>query len=196
MYEGVQDPGALSRPRNTFRPKKIKGVRHKICFGPAHDVPTWLPATDKYFYRHKSGRKQGMLVSRCLLCVNWDKLDSPGISGTVSARSIQPFVTELVHRIGKAEAARRAEVSPTTLLRILRATDNSIMIQKRTVRALMLQVISARRKNEVYHRADIRGGLRSKKRKRPLRPVTSQRDLYKPTGDSDLALRKISRDRK
>lgn len=190
-YQGVPDPGAaLNRPRNTLR--EIRGVMHKLCTGPGHDVPTWLPADDKYFYRHKSGRREGGLTSRCRLCTNWNKLQSPGISGTVSITSVRPFAIELVHRLGKAEAARRAEISPTTLRRILVGFGD---IQKQTVRKIMLQLISARRKGEVYHRDDIRGGLRNQKRKKPLRPITSQKDLYRPSGDNSNEARRDFRRR-
>ena len=193
-YKGVPDPGAaLSRPRNALR--VIEGVEHKLCSGPAHDVPTWLPANDKYFYTHKSGARAGKLTSRCRLCTNWYKLRSPGESGYVRIIEVQKFVRELVGRIGKAETARRAQISPQTLFRIMNCEDGTEMIIKRTVRKLMLQLISARRKNEVYHKKDIRGGINNRKRLKPLRPITSQRDLYFPNGDNDNEARRAFRRR-
>jgi hypothetical protein len=192
-YQGVPDPGAAtSRPRNT---RLIEGVEHKICSGPSHDVPTWLPATDKYFYVHKSGPREGKLTSRCRLCTNWYKLSSPGESGYVPIISVRKFVHELVGRIGKAETARRAQISPQTLWRIMKCDDAEQMIVKRTVRKLMLQLISSRRKNEVYHRKDIRGGINNRKRQKPYRTITSQRDLYFPHGDNDSEARRDFRRR-
>jgi hypothetical protein len=192
-YQGVPDPGAATcRPRGT---RLIEGVEHKICSGPSHDVPTWLPADDKYFYRHKSGSREGKLTSRCRLCTNWYKLSSPGESGYVRIMDVQKFVRELVGRIGKAETARRSQISPQTLWRIMNCDDHTQMIVKRTVRKLMLQVISARRKGEVYHKKDIRGGINNRKRLKPLRPITSQRDLYYPHGDNDNEARRDFRRR-
>lgn len=177
--------------------KVIKGQEHKLCTGPGHDEPTWLPATDKYFYQHKSGERAGKLTPRCRLCTNWKKLKSPGESGLVPILKAQPFFIEAVNRVGLLELARRAEVSPNTIINVLRAKSNDgarqLTVQKRTLRKIMLQLISMRRKGEVRHRDSIHHGAAKRGK---LEKVPAKRtDYYKPHGDSDTEFRRSSRQR-
>lgn len=143
--------------------------RERLCTGPGHDEPTWLPATEKYFYQHKSGAQVGQFQSRCRLCFNWNRLKSPGISGWVPYKDAYPFVYEAVARVGIMEAARRTGLSRSTLHKFLHGQH--IHMQKRTLRVIMLEVISMRRKGEVRHRNSIRTGayLRGQVEKTPTR---------------------------
>lgn len=119
----------------------------KLCTGPAHEEPTLLPATDKYFYRIKTGRKCGQLTSRCRLCSNWEKLKNPGSThGWVPIKDVWNDVNEAVNRLGVMELSRRTGLAKATLINIV--TKRNAYVQKKTVRLIMLELISARRKNE------------------------------------------------
>jgi len=153
--------------------KKINGELHKLCTGPAHDQPTWLPATEKYFYMGKSGTRAGKLTPRCRLCVNWNKLKSPGEQGWVPVSKVKDYFSEGVARVGMMEFARRTGLSETTLRDVI--LERSQRVQKRTVRKVMLEVISIRRKGEIRHRDDIRYG--AELRGRPPKAVKLVKDL-------------------
>lgn len=124
--------------------KKVKGVWHKLCTGPAHEQPEYLPATEKYFHMRQSGHRSGELVARCRLCINWSKLKSPGsFQGYVSADQARPFVEEAVNRIGVGQLSEATEVSVGTIQNIL--YHRSSYVRKLTLRKLMLELVSLRR---------------------------------------------------
>lgn len=168
---------------NASRWKTINGVKHKLCSGPGHDEPTWLPATDKYYYRHGSDHaaRPNALFSQCRLCVNWTKVKSPGLQGWVPASVARPFFLEAVRRVGIAEVARRMGVSDSTVALIVR--EKRQYVQKRTLRTLMLELISMRRKGEVWHRDTILHG--SQLRGHTVKKPTERHDYYTSHGDDD-----------
>jgi hypothetical protein len=127
--------------------KYIGGVAHKLCTGPAHEQPTYLPATEKYYYFKKTGKREGQLVSRCRLCCNWDRLKSPGSEqGYVPIRDAYPFYYEAINRIGLMELSRRSGLSPNGISNVMARRQN--FVQKRNLRKVMLELISIKRKNE------------------------------------------------
>ena len=154
----------------------------RLCTGPGHDEPIWLPATEKYFHQHKSGQRKGKMASRCRLCQNWNKLQSPGESGWIAASKVRSFFIEGVHRVGMMEFCRRAKINPGAVRKIIDGSTQHV--QKRTTRKAMLEVISMRRKGEVRHRNSIRVGahLRGWEEKE----IKSWRDYYKPNGDTEM----------
>lgn len=166
--------------------KEIKGELHKLCTGPGHDEPTWLPATEKYFHVRHSEYRDGQFVSRCRLCVNWEKLKSPGISGYVSLDIAHPFFLEAVNRVGHEEVARRIGMNPDNLRKILQ--KQRTYVQKRNLRKLMLELISMRRKGEVRHRDSIRHG--SAKRGRSEKAPKNRIDFYSQASDEEAAYRR------
>ncbi len=122
----------------------------KLCTGPAHDEPTWLPATDKYFHRLKKGERAGRLVARCRLCVNWSKIKNPGSNhGWVPLADAWPIINEAVNRIGLHELAKRTGLSKDGLRQIVMKKNR--YVQKRTLRLVTLELISAKRKGEQPH---------------------------------------------
>lgn len=170
------------RGRVVSEVKYIKGDKHRLCSGPAHDEPVWLPETEKYFYKHKTGRRMGKFTNRCRLCVNWNKLKSPGESGTVPVSEVQSYFIEGVRRVGMMEFCRRTGLTQTTMRDV--TLGRQMRVQKRTVRKVMLEVISIRRKGEVRHKDSIRAGARL--RGRNEKEVKSKRDLYQPEGDKEM----------
>lgn len=170
--------------RGQFLPstKVIDGEVHRLCKGPGHDEPTWLPETEKYFYRSKSGREKGKFYHRCRLCSNWEHLKSPGLSGMVPNKLVRPYFIEGVNRVGMMEFARRTGLSANTINWTINGRKKHV--QKMTVRVVMMEIISMRRKNEVRHRDSIKHG--SEIRGRTEKAVKSDRDLYQPLGDTSF----------
>lgn len=124
--------------------KRVNGIWHKRCTGIAHDEPVYLPANEKYFYKG-SGRK---LRSKCRLCENWERIGaSPGyVAGYIECRQVTLYFQEAVSRVGMTELARRAGVARETIQKVCMLKQQKV--QKRIVRAVMLELISIRRKNE------------------------------------------------
>lgn len=141
----MRRPSKEQITRGTF--KLIDGQWYKLCTGPAHDEgPVYLPATEKYFHIRKTTR-QGELVSRCRLCVNWAKIKSPGSHhGWVPLAEVRHFFIEAANRIGAKELADRAGISYNTLTPILLGRNQ--YVRKATLRKVMLELISIKRKNE------------------------------------------------
>lgn len=140
---------------------------YKICRGPGHDKPTLLPATNKYFVIHKSGTKAGKLYNRCRLCMNWEKILTPGLSGYVSASIIKIYFQEGIYRVGINELSRRTNINDGTIRKII--NKKCKYVQKRTVQKLMIELISMRLKDEVRHKKSIKHGsaIRGRKEKIP-----------------------------
>lgn len=128
--------------------KLMHGRWYKRCTGPAHEEPEYLPASDKYFYRYKSGKNKGKFVPRCRLCINWHKVKSPGsYHGEVPIRLVRPFFIEAANRIGVRELSRRTGVSEATIRKAI--MDDEGMMRKVGVRKVMLELTSLQRKNEI-----------------------------------------------
>lgn len=130
--------------------KIVDGTWHKRCTGPAHDEPTYLPATDKYYHVRKSnggGHREGELLSRCRLCQNWSRLANPGSEhGYVRASDVRHYYAEAVNRIGLLELANRSGLSYNALTSVL--TGKTRFVQKAKFKKVLLELISMRRKNE------------------------------------------------
>ena len=160
----------------------VNGERERLCSGPSHHEPTWLPDTDKFFYTRKSGKYAGYRVSRCRLCsANRAGLDLDE-SGYVPAFKIKPFLIEGRNRVGTMEFCRRAKIGQKTMYDILH--NNQRRVTRAVAKRIMLEVVSIRRKNEVRHRDSIFAGstVRGWKEK----PVTSPDDLYEPKSPEEL----------
>lgn len=118
----------------------------KICTGPAHPQPTALPVDRQHWYFRKSGPKAGEPVSRCVLCINWRRLNDPGMSGTVPCDKIRPFARELVDRYGSYnEAMRQTTISDVTLRSIM--NKDYCTVQKRTA-LRVLQALEQKRRED------------------------------------------------
>jgi hypothetical protein len=137
-------PSAKQIASGTFQ--NTDGKWYKRCAGPSHELPVYLPATEKYFYVRKSGRV-GQLTSRCRLCTNWEKLKSPGSHhGWVPVEKARPIYLEAANRIGISELSRRTGVNSNAIQDAI--NRKSTFVQKASLRKIMLELISIRRKNE------------------------------------------------
>lgn len=127
------------------RYKRIDGIWHKLCSGSAHEIPEWLPATEKYYYYRKKSRRP---LSQCRLCQAWDKVKNPGSHhGYVDIRVARPFYEEAVNRIGMTELANRSGLSMHQIQRVFLSTTRKY-VQKNSLRRVMLELVSIHRKNE------------------------------------------------
>lgn len=125
----------------------IDGRLHHICYGVSHPEPTWLPATEKYFYVIKSGERAGQLFSRCRVCELWSKVKVPNtVHGLVPAEEARPYYIEAANRIGMAELARRTGLNLDGLSQVIRGRRQNV--RAGNFRLVMLEVVSIRRKDE------------------------------------------------
>lgn len=162
--------------------KEIKGVLHKQCRGPAHEEPTWLPATDKYFYFYKKGVYQGQIYGRCRRCINWKRIKKhPEKSGVVPIDDIRPFFIEAINRVGLFEASRRIGMHYQNVREI--AKGNRTKVLRTSAEKVIKAVYVMRINNEVRHRDSIHFGATA--RGLPEKQVRDRAELYKPHGDKE-----------
>lgn len=143
-------PTKLQQKRSDSRFKIIDGTWHKLCTGPSHETPTHLPATEKYYYFHKSGEQAGRPVSFCRLCSNWAKIIDPHpdrLTGWVPVDSVRKFYLEATSRIGLTELSKRTGLSLSHIQKVLN-DKNKKQVSKIALRKLMLELVSIQRKNE------------------------------------------------
>jgi hypothetical protein len=127
--------------------KLIGGEMHKLCAGPAHEKPTFLPATEKYFYKYKSGTRAGRFVSRCRLCNLWGKVKVRHEDhGLVPVTEARPFFLEAANRIGAEQLSLRTGLSLQTISDVLLSRKQHV--RRFTLRLVMVELVSIRRKKE------------------------------------------------
>lgn len=120
----------------------------KLCTGPIHDNPVYLPVTEEFWYFHKTGPNKGKPVSRCRSCINADKLKNPhGDHGWVPTEKVFPLMKELVQRCDNnmSVAAEYAGLGEATVGGILKR--HQARVQKQTVRKLVLALYEKRKED-------------------------------------------------
>jgi len=121
--------------------------RTKLCTGPSHPRPVYLPVTSEHWHFHKSGEYAGKPLARCKACTNWSKLQKKeGPHGLVTLTLPQLLlVRELVDRHGGTiPAAHAVGMSPTKLRAIITAAE-SVRVQKRTIQRLLAALVERRK---------------------------------------------------
>lgn len=130
----------------------VAGTWHKLCSGPAHEEPEWLPATQKYYYLRKTGR----FSSQCRLCHVWTKVKNPGSHhGYIDIRIARPYYEEAVNRIGMTELSERTGLS-LHHIQIVFNKRNKKFVRKLSLRKVMLELVSIHRKNEYIDNPRVR----------------------------------------
>jgi len=164
----------------------VDGKKHRLCRGPAHEEPVWLPLTEKYFYLREAGNPSAGLKSPCRLCnlYRHSGMKSGGLGehGFVPAHEIQPFFIEGINRVGLQEFSRRVGMHYENVGLIVKGKRK--FIRKMNAKKAMLEIVSIRREGEIRHKKSILRG--SAIRGETERVVKSRTDLYKPNGDSEL----------
>lgn len=162
--------------------KEVKGVLHKQCRGPAHEEPTWLPATKEYFYFYKTGLYKGQIYGRCRRCINWSRIKKdPSKSGVVPIDDIRPYFIEAINRVGLTEASRRIGMHYQNVREI--AKGNRTKVLKTSAEKVIVAVYEMRQEDAVRHRDSIHFGATV--RGFPEKTVVDRADLYRPHGDKD-----------
>jgi len=134
-------------PQAQVRLKLIGGQWHRLCTGPAHDQPVYLPENDKYFYRYANGPRKGKFIARCRLCKAWERVKNPGSEhGWIESDKAKPFFQEAANRIGIMELSKRTGLSQEMISRVVRGRTK--FTQKKSLRKVMLELVSIRRKGE------------------------------------------------
>lgn len=181
IYGQMKRRGIPRRPINHHKVRKINGEIHKLCKGPLHDEPTWVPVS-KFSKIKKSGKPRSM----CTACDNARK----GAGTRISVTPIRTALDEIIRRVGRSEAARLCGVDPDTIYMI--SYKKTRRINRETAKKILAALAELRQGDVVRHRDSIKHGshLRGRTEKQPV----VRRDFYKPTGDSDLEFRKKYRD--
>jgi len=161
----------------------VDGTSHKLCRGPAHRQGALLPLSE--FNSIRSGRRAGQRRSQCKACDRKRRAARP----RVAVSRVGPIFVELVHRLSKAEAARRMGVEIRTVSRIYER--RSRWVHAETVEAALSVLLEARARGEVCHRDSIAHGAAA--RGRPEKTPRARRDLYRPAGDDEAELRRRAR---
>lgn len=147
--------------------KEIDGEWHKRCTGPAHEEPTYLPATEKYFFvRKKQDQRHSLFFNQCRLCCAWGAVKKPhslDLVGMIEASLVRHFYFEAANRIGIAELKRRTGV--TNIHKVIGGQQR--MVRRENFRLVLLELISIRRKGE--------NSISSKSRNAMLRKVAHGR---------------------
>jgi bifunctional DNA-binding transcriptional regulator/antitoxin component of YhaV-PrlF toxin-antitoxin module len=111
--------------------------------------------------------------------------------GLVPFERIKPFLTELTHRIGKAETARRLGWGPGQMADAVNGRRK--WVRKYNAKKILDLLKEVRANDEVWSRDTIKSGA-LKRGRTPRRPV-DRRDYYKPTGDDEVESRGRARKR-
>jgi hypothetical protein len=129
----------------------IPDYRTKLCTGPSHPEPTWLPLDPEHWHFHRSGRKQGLALARCRDCANWDKLQKKGGPhgyAVVNRPLLHQLLNELIQRCGSIrEVYRRYGISESTIDKLLRSDHERV--QKRTIQKILAALYEQRKRDRV-----------------------------------------------
>lgn len=89
----------------------------KLCRGPSHPEPVYLPATTEFFRYRSEGR---WLRSLCRQCENYAKAKEPTVSnGLIHASKVRWIFQGLVANLGTVGASNACNITPTMLRRIV-----------------------------------------------------------------------------
>jgi ribosomal protein L31E len=155
-------------PRGKPNPRRINA---KLCFGPSHENPTWKNITD---FNLVKGRRW----YECKLCHAHRRKTRTNYSHVPFER-VGFAITELVNRLGKAEASRRIGISKQQISHY--CNHDPRWIRKQTAVKILRALSALRATEEVRHKDSIHAGAYL--RGIPEKKVTARVHLYKRDGD-------------
>lgn len=174
----------LIRKQNFKRRKIIDGIPHKLCNGPSHKKPTWVPFSD--FYRNYSpNHSADGIAGVCKAC--------EGVRGghprQVPYKKVEFAIIELVNRLGVNETCRRVPISTTTLWKY--RNKKSKQVHRGTAEKILQALSEVRSNGEIRHAHSIHHGAsaRGKEEKIPSRA----RDFYRKQTDIETEKRRALR---
>lgn len=137
----------------------------KVCRGPSHPHGVVLPLTTEYWYHYKRGSRGGSKRGEspwsymCRACYRHRYYQRRGENKgwTLLSPRARWAVHELVGRLGMMEACRRAELSNTTVRKMIddRGTRR---FHRESVLKVLLALREARQGGEMRHRDSVRYG--------------------------------------
>ena len=166
----------MKSDRRRYETRKINGQEHKLCRGPTHLRPEWVPVTD--FYPRSTRRDRA--ASQCKRCALWltyhQRRGHPptAIIGWLPYKDYEFAVIELERRLGKREAARRCNISYGTWWKWRKGY--TAQIQRISAVKLVNTLSEVRKNNEVRHRDSILHG--AKARGKPEKVPKVREDYY------------------
>ena len=132
----------------------INNKPHKLCRGPCHTQPTWIPTT-QFRRRLTSGERLRGCCNRCEHYYRYPTVP-PEQSGWVLMSNYHWLVRELENRLGRIEAARRAGISKTTWYRWVRGKN--VRIQRAKAIRLLTTLHEIKQAGVSRDRASIKRG--------------------------------------
>jgi hypothetical protein len=157
-------------PRGRPTPVSATG-RERLCHGPSHERPTWVPSWN---FNIVNGRRW----YECRDC-HAHRRRTVAPYSHVSFHRIEFAVTELIHRLGKSEAARRIGISKQQISHY--ANHSPRWVRRETALKILAALAQVRAEDLVRHKDSIHNGayLRGRSEKKP----TAKKHLYRRDGD-------------
>jgi len=174
----------IIRRKNFKRRKIIGGIPHKLCSGPSHDRPTWVPYSE--FWRNaKPNHSADGIKSQCKLCES-HRVGHPRM---VEFQKIEFAVLELVNRLGINETSRRTNISLSSLWKYRH--QRAKQVHRKTAEKLLSTLAEVRKNGSVRHVDSIKHGaiLRGREEKIPSR----HRDFYSKQADIETEQKRAHR---
>jgi hypothetical protein len=145
-------------------------MTEKLCNGPSHAEPTWLPVDADHWWFHRSGKQAGKPFSHCKACDGWPRMkhkESP--HGLVPKTLLLPYLRELIERCGsKREVTVRYGIARSVQIKAL--YGSSTTVQKRTFQRVLVALRMQRKidrrnghMNDEYRSKRIAVAVREKK---------------------------------
>lgn len=117
-------------------------MKVKICAGPAHAGPTYVPLDEEHWHFNRSGPRAGTALGRCKLCRRLERLDRQ--HGLVPTAEVLPWLVELVRRCdGVRGVSRVHEIPETTLYTVLERKHEKV--HKRTAARVLVALAEQRK---------------------------------------------------
>lgn len=151
-------------------------MNEKLCNGPSHHEPTWLPLDADHWYFHRSGKQAGKPFSHCKGCDGWPRMKHKGAPhGLVPKTLLLPYLCELIDRCGsKREVAVRYGIARSVQIKAFYGSNT--MVQKRTVQRTLSALAEQRRHDR------LNGGTSERYRARRMREATRDKKIAEALG--------------
>lgn len=118
----------------------------RLCTGPSHPDPVWLPLDREHWHFHLSGRRKGKSYNHCKSCRRLYGMD--GNHGLVEVAELLPALTELISRCDGVLGVQATHgIAHSTVYGLL--SGDHPRITKRTARRILSALIEQRKHDRV-----------------------------------------------
>ena len=170
--------------KNFKRRRVIDGIPHKLCSGPSHDKPTWLPF-DQFYNNFLPNHSADGIRGTCKTC---DALRA-GHPPMVEYKKVEFAILELVHRLGINETCRRIPIGNSTMWKY--RNKKTKFVHRATAERILNTLHVVRQNGDVRHRKSILHGAISRGREEKIPKYT--RDYYRTQTDVESEQRQALR---